>query len=653
MQNLSYTLFRDSELLGILIACAIAAGILYLIYKKIPYKNKKEKNPKKILSFVRLSKSRPVYTKKDWFVMVLITVLYAIVSLWQLGSTTFPTTTWQPSDNTQEFILELTNGTHFDSVYTIYCEGDNNSNLDTWQLGNEDITLYGSNDLISWDELFTLQEKGIFEYEIDSGDWDYRYIKLSCTSKNDTLTEIGFKAYGEDSFLDVSVYEDAYADSKYPATLIIDEQDKLVTNPTYVDQGYFDEVYHPRNAKEIVDGQYMYATVHPLLGTNLIALGIKIFGMNPFGWRIMGVLFGIAMVPLLYALLKVIFRTSPYAIMGSILFAADFMHITTSRIGTLEPFSIFGIILMFYFMFRYYYTSFYDSPLKKQLLLLLACGISMGLAVATKWTACYSAIGLAILLFTNLFERFREYQKAKQLNEEDLNDEQLALKEVITSSFTKNFWTTIAWCFVFFIFIPIIIYWLSYLPDLCWREGWSIANVWSQNVYMYNYHINLTATHPYESTWYMWIVDARPIWYYYGTDASGYSHTISCFSNPLLTWIGLFAFVFTVYKTFKKRNKTGFAILAGYITALAPWVLFVKRCCFSYHFYPSSIFLILMMVYFFQGLIQMNRKWIKRIYIFLAIYVLVFVVFLPVTCGFGTSLTYIKWMEWFPSWYFG
>lgn len=653
LEKLSYTLFRNSELIGILLSCLAVTGVLFFFFSKLSFPKQKETPNEKILSFVKPSWEKPIYSKKDIFSMILLTSLYAIVSLWKLGNTFLPTTTWQPSADSQEFILELTNGTQFDAVYTIYCEGDNNTNLDTWQLGNEDITLYGSNDLTNWETMFTLQEVGIYEYEIDNGNWNYKYIKLSCSSKNDTLSEIGFKAYGKEEFLNVSVYEDAYASSNYPATLVIDEQDKLVINPTYEDQGYFDEVYHPRNATEIVNGQYMYATVHPLLGTNLIALGIKIFGLNPFGWRIMGALFGIAMVPLFYALLKVIFRKNTYAMIGSILFCCDFMHITTSRIGTLEPFSIFFILLMFYFMFRYYYTSFYDTSLKKQLKLLLACGISMGLAIATKWTACYSAIGLAILLFTNLGERFVEYRKAKNLSEEELTNEQLLLKKTICSSFVKNFWITIGWCFVFFIFIPVIIYWLSYLPDLCWRDGWSIANVWNQNIYMYNYHINLTATHPYESTWYMWIVDARPIWYYYGTDANGYSNSISCFSNPLLTWAGLFAFVYVTYRTIRKKDKTGFALLVGYLTALAPWILFVKRCCFSYHFYPSSIFLILILVYAIRALLKHNRKWKKWIYLFLGAYIFLFVVFLPVTCGFGTSLNYIKLMEWFPSWYFG
>ena len=32
--------------------------------------------------------------------------------------------------------------------------------------------------------------------------------------------------------------------------------------------------------------------------------------------------------------------------------------------------------------------------------------------------------------------------------------------------------------------------------------------------YMYHYHSALEATHPYQSTWWMWMLDVRPILYY-------------------------------------------------------------------------------------------------------------------------------------------
>lgn len=659
MKNLSLKLLQDSELLGILLVCAAVTLALYVLFRFLPERKKKEdSDPVSSLSFVRPSRRPKRYTKKDFFAVTLITVLYAVVSFWQLGSTVFPTTTWQPEsyEDNQSFILKLTEDTSFDQINILYEEGDNNANLDTWQLGVKGMKLEGSNDLEHWKQIGELENNGIYEYQILEGSWQYAYIRVTAANKNQTLTEIAFKKTGEDSLLPVEVYEDAHADGKYPASLVIDEQDEVAIHPTYMDEAYFDEIYHPRNAWEIANGQYMYATVHPLLGTNIMALFIRLFGMSPLVWRLPGVLFGIMIVPLFYAIVHLIFGSTPISIFGAVLCAGDFMHLTTSRIGTLEPFSVFFILCMFYFMMKFYYTNFYDTKITKVLGTLLLSGIFMGIAIATKWTACYSAVGLAVLLFTNLFFRFREYRKAKALLKSDTGitaeerDEALYIQE----RFPLYTWIVIGWCFVFFIIIPIIIYAVSYLPDHVWRDSWSLANVLNQNDYMYHYHMNLKATHPYQSTWYMWLVDARPIWYYSGVKDTGISHSISCFSNPLLTWAGLPALVYMVYRMIKDSDRTAWMILVGWATALGPWVLLVRRCVFAYHFYPTSFFTMLTLCYAaFCLRKEKPEKAEKYMKIFSIVYLVLFVMFLPATAGFGTVKAYIKFLEWFPTWYFG
>lgn len=656
MSKLSLFLFQDTELLTILILCLLAAIMILIVNHFLPEKEENaERAAKPALSFVTPSRPFPKYTKKDWFLIAFITIPYAIVSFWQLGSSVFPTTTWQPVDENgkQDIVLELPEETNFSAIYTIYGDADNSVNPDSLT-GTTGMNISGSNDGDTWDALSTLPNSSIYEYNITAGEWNYRYIKITTASSLNTLTEIGFRNESCTGFLPVRVYQDAHADSVYPAVLVIDEQDKLKLSPTYMDQAYFDEIYHPRNAWEIANNHIMYATVHPLLGTNLIALSIKMFGMHPWAWRLPGVIAGILIVPLIYAIAKLLFQKRRMAAIAAVLCAGDFMHLTTSRIGTLEPFSVLFILCMFYFMIRYYYTSFFDTSFKKTLRLLFFSGIFMGIAIATKWTACYSAVGLAVILFSNLFRRMYEYFHAKQElnNLDELSSAQAHEALKIKDLFWKKFWITILCCVVFFLIIPAVIYFLSYLPDRVWKtDSWSIANVMKQNKYMYEYHINLKATHPYSSVWYQWIIDARPIWYSFTTDSEGIKHSISCFSNPLLTWGGLFAFVVTVYQMLRKRDKEAWVILIGYLSALIPWLL-VTRCVFAYHFYPASCFMILAVVYLFTKIEHHTwGKWF--IWIFLTAYIILFFAFLPATAGFGTTEPYIKAMEWFPSWYFG
>lgn len=653
MRELSYTLFKNEYLLSVILECLIGVALIWLLFNKVvKWKEKKEVSFQTPLSFVKTPVRGGVLRKKDWFYISIVTLCYAIISLTSLGSDQLPSTTWQPAVSNQSVVFELTEGTRFDAVYTIYGEGDNNNNLETWQLGTHNLLLEGSNDGITYETITTISEGSIYQYHIFEGDWDYRYVRLTSYNTNDTLSEIGFKTYGEESFLPVKVTSDDYATSTYPATLLIDEQSQLTLYPTCYDEGYFDEIYHPRNAWEIANGQYMYSSVHPLLGTCFIALSIKLFGLSPFAWRLPGALFGIFLVPLFYKILKLLFHNRSVCLFGTVLLATDFMHITTSRIGTLEPMSVFWILLMFRYMIEYCQSSFYfDSP-KYLHGLLLKCGIAMGCGIATKWTACYSAVGLAILLFTNWFVRIREYRKACLYGKIEGISEQEKLACLEIQSKFKHLYSSFGMCFVYFILIPVIIYFVSYIPCHVTRDGWSVSNVLGQIEYMYNYHINLEATHPYQSTWYQWIFDIRPIWYY-GREVQGKYYSIVCFSNPVTCWIGVITILYTLIRTITKRDRNGWIIVIGYLTALLPWVL-VKRCVFAYHFYPTSFFMILSIAYLAKDIYRLDTKAGKIVMGTISVgATLLFILFMPVLCGFATSNAYVKFLEWLPTWYFG
>ena len=614
MQKLSLLFFSNSEFLTLLCLTLLILGIGYFLYH---------------LEFFKTDKHRYLLS------LTLLTIIYAVISFWQLGSTTFPTTTWQPAVEKQEIVLNFGKIEKFDAIYTIYGEGDNNSNPQSYQIGTQDIHLFGSNDLQQWQEITVLKQGNIYTYSIQEGYWEYQYIKLVTTNKNNSLTEIGFRNLAHSNFLPVTILQDEYKNTKYPAKMLIDEQDKLVLSPTYYNQAYFDEIYHVRNAWEIANRQYMYASVHPLLGTNIIALSIHLFGMHPFAWRLPGAIASVLMLPVLYGILKHLLKRDYLSLIGSFLLAADFMHITTARIATLEPFSILFILCSFYWMLKYCRSNFYTLPMWKGILYLFLSGIFMGLSIATKWTGCYAAIGLAIMLFTNWIQRFLEYKKDKETHQQ----------------FFKILLTTMLACILFFIIIPIVIYCISYIPDKIFRnEPWTIANVWKQAQQMYHYHVNLNATHPYQSTWFQWILDLRPMWYYVGIKGNVF-HTISCFSNPLLTWIGLPAILFTTYRALCKKDIVGWYIVVGYFSGLLPWIIYVQRIVFAYHFYPTSLFTIIAIVYCINLL--NNRKMSIVVPAYLAAYLALFILFLPVITGFGTSQQFARFLAWLPGWYFG
>ena len=652
----SLALFGDSELIAILIKAAVIVLLCGLMRRFFPSSGPDRKTEDDLphLSFLKRTQTAVRPDAREWILLVLITLLYAMVSFHRLGSTVLPDTTWQPVQTPQTVILELYEDTLFDRIMILTGEGDNNARTDGYQFGLTEFTIEVSDDLASWETAAVLNEHRYCQYIDTWGYWNKRYVRLTSSDDADAVTEIAFVNNAAQTVLPVRVLEDPCKNSSYPAEMMIDEQEKVTADNTYYDESFFDEVYHPRNAWEIAEGQYMYASVHPLLGTQMIALSIKLFGNNPLAWRLPGALTGVLMVPLLWYLIRLLTSRAEPALLGAALLACDFMHITTSRIATLEPMSVCAIMVMFIFMVRWVNTSFFDRPLSASLRELLFCGIATGIGIAIKWTACYSAVGLALIYAYSMILRYSEYRRLKLIslqNSEPLNEAERAVLRR-AGQYPTDFLKTILWSFLFFIGIPIVIYFLAYIPCRITREGWSLKAVADQIRYMYEYHINLDATHPYQSTWNQWLLDERPVWYYSKEDLSGAYHTIACFTNPLLSLAGLFTALFTFADAVCTHRTAPVVISIGYITALAPWLM-VDRCVFAYHFYPTSIFMIASIAWCFYRLVSKkpSLKWLPGLFAALAL--LVFIVWLPVLTGFGTTRDLVHLLEIIPSWYFG
>jgi dolichyl-phosphate-mannose--protein O-mannosyl transferase len=372
-----------------------------------------------------------------------------------------------------------------------------------------------------------------------------------------------------------------------------------------------------------------------------------LFGVNPFGWRVIGTLFGIAMLPFIYAFAKKFFRESWISVLVTILFAFDFMHFTQTRIATIDVYVTFFIILMYYFMYQYTRLSFYDTPLWKTFIPLGLCGFSMGLGIASKWTGVYAGVGLAIIFFWNLGKRFNEYRYAKTDPEGISGD--IVHAEVI-QTFRSKAVKTLAFCIVFFIIIPAIIYLLSYIPFVDSQGRGLIARLLKNQESMLHYHSTVDATHPYSSWWYQWPTMYRPIWYYSGHISDKISEGISAFGNPLVWWAGIPAFIYMIYLAVKKKDKKALFLIIAYLAQYLPWVL-VTRITFIYHYFPSVPFVTLMVGYAMYQIVMDKPKRKKLAIAYTVAAVILFIMFYPVLSGQPVNKNYVSYfLRWFESW---
>ena len=168
---------------------------------------------------------------------------------------------------------------------------------------------------------------------------------------------------------------------------------------------------------------------------------------------------------------------------------------------------------------------------------------------------------------------------------------------------------------------------------------------------MYNYHSGLQATHSYSSTWWMWILDIRPILYYLDSSmGDNLKSAFGAFGNPVVWWGGFLAMSAMAYRTVKYRDGIALFILIGYLSQLVPW-LFVTRVVFIYHYFPSVVFLVLALSHVLNTILERKQgRYRLSVVGFTAAAVFLFAAFYPVLSGLTVSRTYtmhfLRWIPW-------
>ena len=510
------------------------------------------------------------------------------------------------------------------------------------------------------------------------------------------------------------------------AAALFDEYELWSDQYTYMNSTYFDEIYHPRTAYEHLNNVYPYEVSHPPLGKLIISIGIAMFGMVPFGWRFMGTLFGVLMVPVLYLFLKNLFGKTPVALCGTALFTFDFMHLVQTRIATIDTYGVFFILVSYYFMYRWLAVPA-GKKLRHYVLPLFLSGLFWGVGCASKWTVVYAGAGLALLWLLGMIFKAGDWHEAElaaqtqpvppevrlEVTEAMFREEQPAWTPPRVPSFTAHAWGTVGLSVVFFVVIPLMIYTASYFPyaaakgnggsflELAGQSaGWfweclperleqypeQMARV-TENLaregktpgvadrigaffqaipdqsgnpvdlmlrnqyFMLTYHQGVHTPHPYQSNWYQWILDARPILYYQDFSVPGMRGIFASFNNPLVSWAGLLAFFAVAVQMVRRKCGKALFIVLATLSQLVPWTA-IGRVLFAYHYFPTVLFLCFAIAYLMDDMLNRKREWAGlAVYGFTGCAGLLYAIFYPELIGISVPNWYATYfLRWFPSW---
>lgn len=600
--------------------------------------------------------------KRDGLLVLAISAIYAVVAFTNLGTFQIPETPAQLES--EPIIVEFSQEEPVSTVE--YYAGYGEAKLEFYYSADGvtyiPIILEKSGSTIS-----EIEHKfaNMYKWQIYTTEVDAKYIKIAPLSGSLPILEVAFKD-AQGNLIEPQNITPA------SARLLFDEQNLVPEESTYMTDFYFDEIYHVRTAYENIHGIEPYEITHPPLGKLILACGIQIFGMNPFGWRFMGTLTGVLMLPVLYIFAKMLFKKSKYAAVATILFAVDFMHFAQTRIGTIDSYSILWIMLMYLFMYQFTQSNFNRQKISKTLVPLALSGLFFGIGAATKWLCIYAGAGLAVIFFITLYKRYKEYRFAKEKllaheTGEASDTGGVAPYYSIVKKYKINVALILCWCVLFFIIVPAVVYIASYYPYTIVTQGEAYQflvpgnlkehhSIIGNQFYMLNYHstLNPDHVHPFSSMWYSWPVDVRPVLFFNGhNDLNHTTSTLSTMGNPLIWWSGVVACIWLIFDSARGKHRhygVTFTAIAA-LSQFMPW-WFVTREVFIYHYFATVPFLIILIVYWLRN-IEHGFKYGKQfMWGFVIACVVMFAVFYPVITGIPFDTDYVTALRWLPSWPF-
>jgi hypothetical protein len=194
--------------------------------------------------------------------------------------------------------------------------------------------------------------------------------------------------------------------------------------------------------------------------------------------------------------------------------------------------------------------------------------------------------------------------------------------------------------------IPLSIYVVSWYPFFARGQFHNLTDLINYQVTSFQYHHNLTATHPYGSPAWSWPFLSRPVLYYaeytnLGTDVFTGQPLISRISNlgnPWIWWTSLPCLVALPYYVIRHRSFPAAVILLGFISQYLPWFP-ISRVLFMYHMFGGLIFMVLALAFVLTQLAQKLRPPNRQLLVaaHLAVAVLFFGYFYPVWTGVPIS----------------
>ncbi|MBZ5638887.1 MAG: phospholipid carrier-dependent glycosyltransferase [Acidobacteriia bacterium] len=422
----------------------------------------------------------------------------------------------------------------------------------------------------------------------------------------------------------------------------------------------FDEIHFGQYAASYFTHQF-YFDLHPPLGQLLFAGWAWLFdaGTRPAVdgpatvLRLLAALAGIAIVALVYGVLRRLTGSRLAAFLAGLAIALDGAFVAQARFVLVDNFLIaFGLGAV------YAALRWRGHPRAGWLIL---AGLMAGGAVSIKWTGL-SALALVLVIVVR-----EEFARARAGSRRSVE-----LAVVV-------FLAALVYVAPFRIHFGLLT--RSGTGDEFMPEDFQAALIgnpdylpsagpgfWTKflelNQAMYEGNATLTATHPYGSRWYTWPAEARPIHYWDGPYrlADGRQGNIYLIGNPLVWWPASLSVIVAIvllirnWRALRKRSllqALAFLILA-YLLNWLPFAA-IGRVMFLYHYLFAAIASVMILATLIGSALPEDPRWTRSprhwaALGFIALSVGGFLFFSPLTYGWPMTPAQHDARVWLSGW---
>jgi dolichyl-phosphate-mannose-protein mannosyltransferase len=331
---------------------------------------------------------------------------------------------------------------------------------------------------------------------------------------------------------------------------------------------YYDEGYFVPEARAFLQGipnphPVVPSLVRPPLGKLVIAVGMKVAGDDPFGWRIAGATCGALTVAAVYLWTNLLLDDRRLAFVAAGLTLFDNFLFVMSRIGMMD---IFLIFFLTWSLVAYTSSLELDVRANARRALFICSGVLAGLAGACKWNAIdtlavYFVISFALLLLArrapkDIDSRLRRYAKSVR---------EIGLPTLLFG----------------LIVAPIAAYAITYWP-VCrlLHRPFGIQSLIEMNGVIWHFSTTEVSNRFIVSPWYRWPLNLSP--------QRALSYLVG---NPVVTWGGLVALFVCLGRLWKRvAFPEGFVLLL-FASNFLQWVVTPEKGLFYYYYFPCVVIL--------------------------------------------------------------